>query len=191
MINIAVFASGNGSNAVNIYNFFKNHPTISFKIIYCNNPTAGIISKAKNLNIECRVFNKNEWQNGIVKTELIDKKIDFVILAGFLWLVNSDIIKAFENRILNIHPSLLPNYGGKGMYGDKVHHAVIENKENESGITIHIVNDKYDEGKIVFQDKIRVETNETIEKLAAKIHELEYKNYPKVIENYILNYKIL
>lgn len=187
MTNIAVFASGNGSNAINIFNYFKNHSSVIFKSIYCNNPSAGIISKAKDLKIECRVFNKPEWENGTVKNELQSKNIDFIILAGFLWLVNSDIIKAYKNRIINVHPSLLPKYGGKGMYGDKVHNAVLSNNETESGITIHIVNEKYDEGKIIFQQSIKIADNDTTDSLASKIHELEYNHFPRVIEDYILN----
>lgn len=188
MINIAVFASGNGSNAINIYNYFKNHSTINFTSIYCNNQNAGIIDKSKELNINCRVFDKTDWQTEVIINELICQKIDFIILAGFLWLIPANLIKSFNNKIINIHPSLLPKYGGKGMYGENVHKAVIFNNEIESGISIHIVNEKYDEGKIIFQKKIVLNENENPETLAAKIHKLEHLYFPEIIEKYILEF---
>lgn len=186
MIKIAVFASGNGSNAVNLYNYFKNHKLINIASIYCNNSNAGIINKAKDLKIECRIFNKTEWTNGKLIEELKSTEINFIVLAGFLWLVPPDLILNYKNRIINIHPSLLPKYGGKGMYGENVHKAIIENNETISGITIHVVNELYDEGKIIFQIKINLNNGETPETLAERIHELEYKYFPQVIEKYIL-----
>ncbi|MCC6722603.1 MAG: phosphoribosylglycinamide formyltransferase [Bacteroidia bacterium] len=186
MIKIAVFASGNGSNAVNLYNYFKNHKLINIASIYCNNPNAGIINKAKDFKIECRIFSKTEWTNGKLIEELKSTEINFIVLAGFLWLVPPDLILNYKNRIINIHPSLLPKYGGKGMYGENVHKAIIENNETISGITIHVVNELYDEGKIIFQNKINLNNGETPETLAERIHELEYKYFPQVIEKYIL-----
>jgi len=189
VINIAVFASGNGSNAVNIFHYFHDHDLIYFKAIYCNSPQAGIINKAADLSIPCRQFNKAEWINGVITSELELDSIDFIILAGFLWLVPADIINTFHGKILNIHPSLLPLYGGKGMYGLKVHETVIHNKEKESGITIHLVNTEYDKGEILFQKKINVDENETPLTLASKIHQLEHRYYPITIEKYIKEFE--
>lgn len=185
MINIAVFASGNGSNAVNLYNHFQNHPSITITKIYCNNPVAGIVDKSRTLDIECIVFNKQEWISGKITSLLIENKTHFIVLAGFLWLVPLDIIQAFPDRIINIHPALLPNYGGKGMYGMKVHENVIADKQKESGITIHLVNEHYDKGEILFQKKVDINKQDTAESLASKIHNLEYEYFPKVVEKYI------
>lgn len=186
MIKIAVFASGNGSNALNLFQYFNQHPSITFVKIYCNNPKAGIIDKAKTHQIACRCFTKNEWNSGVITSELKNDKIDYIILAGFLWLVPSALINQFPNRIINIHPSLLPNYGGKGMYGMHVHQSIIKNKETESGITIHLVNEEYDKGKILYQAKVDLSMDETPESLASKIHFLEHKFFPVAVENYIL-----
>ncbi|MCB9251403.1 MAG: phosphoribosylglycinamide formyltransferase [Flavobacteriales bacterium] len=187
MINIVVFASGNGSNALNIRAYFKNHSLIHFSEIYCNKENAGIVGKSKDLGIPIRVFNRQEWTDGLVLDELKNKKIEYIILAGFLWKVPTEIIDAYQNRILNIHPSLLPKYGGKGMYGEHVHEAVLKNNENESGITIHLVNDEYDKGKVLFREIIKIEPEETGASLAEKIHKLEHEHFPQVIENYILS----
>lgn len=186
MIKIAVFASGNGSNALNLFQYFHNNPNIKVVKIYCNNPEAGIIAKSKEFNIPCRYFTKNDWLSGVVTSELKLEQTDFIVLAGFLWLVPTTLIENYNNRIINIHPSLLPHYGGKGMYGTKVHESVINNSETESGITIHLVNEEYDKGKILFQARVTIENGETPESLAAKIHTLEYTHFPKTVENYIL-----
>lgn len=184
---IAVFASGSGSNAENIFNYFKNNDNVTISLILTNNPNAGVIERANRLNIPFVVFDKNAFKNTneIVKL-LQENNIDLVVLAGFLWLIPENLIEAFPNKIVNIHPALLPKYGGKGMFGDNVHKAVVENKETESGITIHFVNQHYDEGKIIFQATCEVLPPDTYEDVASKIHALEYEHFPKIIEK-ILN----
>lgn len=189
MIKLAVFASGNGSNALNLHQYFLEKPEISVSKIYCNNPEAGIVKKAASHSIPCRVFNRSEWLSGAITSELVYEKTDFVILAGFLWLVPVDMVAKFHNRIINIHPSLLPHYGGKGMYGLKVHESVIANGEETSGITIHLVNEVYDKGKILFQTSLKVLPDDTPETLAGRIHALEYAFFPKTVEQYILDFK--
>lgn len=188
MINIAVFASGSGTNAQNLIEYYQSHSSIRVKLIVCNNPNAGVIERAKKLNIPVSLINKIELANG---AELLAKlkqfQIDTIVLAGFLMLIPPYLVQAFPNRIINIHPALLPKFGGKGMYGAKVHESVLAQGEIESGISIHLVNEHYDEGAILFQAKCEIASNETPDSLAQKIHALEYKHYPKVIENYLLN----
>lgn len=185
MIRIAVFASGNGSNAINLYNYFKNHPEISFHKIYCNNPNAGIVAKAAELNIPLTLFSREEWNAESMPEDIKKDKIDYIILAGFLWLVPQKLIQYYPLHILNIYFSLLPKYGGKGMYGAKVHQAIIEHKEKESGISIHLVNEIYDKGTVLFQATTEVSETETAESLAQKIHALEHEHFPVVVEAYI------
>ncbi len=184
---IAIFASGSGSNAENIYNYFSSNSTIEITAILTNNPNAKVIERAKRLTIDYKVFDRPSFFN---TNEIVDylnsKQIDLVVLAGFLWMIPENLIKAYPNKIVNIHPALLPKYGGKGMYGDNVHQAVIENKEQESGITIHFVNEKYDEGKIIFQAKCNITPTDNYEDLANKIHALEYEHFPKVIEQVLM-----
>ena len=184
MKNIAIFASGNGTNAERIIKYFENSTIARVAIVVTNNPKAGVINRANALNVDVQVINRNVFYDSqsIINT-LAKYKVDLIVLAGFLWLVPKYLIDKYENRIINIHPALLPKYGGKGMYGMKVHEAVIANKEEKSGITIHKVNDKYDDGQIIFQEKVKIEINETPETLAGKIHILEYKHFPKVIED--------
>jgi len=183
MKRIAIFASGSGSNAENIANYFNNNNNVEISLILTNNPNAFVIDRAKKLNIPSIVFNKSEFTSSdrIVR-QLQDNNIDLVVLAGFLWMIPENLIKAYPNKIVNIHPALLPNYGGKGMYGDNVHKAVIENQEKESGITIHFVNEKYDEGEIIFQAKCDIQPNDTLDDLASNIHTLEYEYFPKTID---------
>lgn len=185
MKKLAIFASGNGSNAENIAVFFKNNQQIKVELFLTNNPYAFVIQRAQSLNIPIVVFDTEDLKSGKVNNLLADLKIDYIILAGFLWLVPNDIVKSFPKRIINIHPALLPKYGGKGMYGDNVHKTVLENKETESGITIHFVNEKYDEGNIIFQQKCIVAADDNIETLAKKVHALEYQFYPIIIEKTI------
>lgn len=186
MKKIAIFASGSGSNAENIANYFAEKPDISISCILCNNPKAFVIERAKNLNIPCFNFNRDDFYNSTkVLDYLKDNEIDFIVLAGFLWLIPENLVKQYPNAIVNIHPALLPNYGGKGMYGMKVHEAVIENKEKKSGISIHMVNEKYDEGSIVFQAECNIDENDTPDSLASKIHDLEYKHFPEVVEQLV------
>ncbi len=185
--NISIWASGNGSNAENIIKYFNNHKKIRIDHIICNNSKAGVIECAQRLNIDCFVFSKKDFNEGnAVLNKIIERKTNYIILSGFLQMVPTNIINKFPNAIINIHPALLPDFGGKGMYGNHVHEAVINAKKNESGITIHLVDEIYDHGKIIIQKKCKINKNETPESLAKKIHKLEYKYFPKVIENFIL-----
>jgi len=187
MNRIAIFASGSGTNAENIIKYFKNNNKIEVALVLSNNKNAFVLERASKLNIETGTFDRTAFKDTdeIIKL-LQERKIDFIVLAGFLWLIPKKMISEYYNRIINIHPALLPKYGGKGMYGMHVHNAVIENKEKESGISIHKVNEKYDDGAIVFQAKCTIELGDTPESLAKKIHKLEYKHFPKVIEEWIL-----
>jgi phosphoribosylglycinamide formyltransferase-1 len=188
MTNIAIFASGSGSNAENIFNYFKNNLYIRVMLILSNKSDAFVLERAKKLGVETIVFSKTDLENGNVLLLLKEKNINLIVLAGFLLKIPSSIINAFPNKIINIHPSLLPKFGGKGMYGSKVHEEVIANAEKESGITIHYVNEKYDEGGIIFQAKCSIDKNDTPETLANKIHILEYKHFPAVIDKVINAY---
>lgn len=182
MKNVVILASGSGTNAENIIRFFENSKISRISWLLSNNPQALALDKAKALGVNTMVFTRDDFYvNGRVLSFLQDEQPDLIVLAGFLWLVPSDVVKAFPGRIINIHPALLPNYGGKGMYGDKVHKAVIDNKEKQSGITIHYVNEKYDDGDIIFQASCSVSPDDTPETLALKIHALEYEHFPKVI----------
>lgn len=187
-INIAIFGSGNGSNAQHISEYFANNNKVKISTFVANKKDAYIIERAKKLGIPCRIFNRNDfyYTNNVVDY-LKEMEIDIIVLAGFLWLIPENILQAYPQRIINIHPALLPLYGGKGMYGMNVHQAVIDNKEVESGITIHFVNDKYDEGTTIFQAKCNITPKDTAETLAQKIHLLEYEHFPKTIENVINN----
>ncbi len=187
MKHLAVFASGNGSNAENIASFFSQHPSIRCSCFVTNNPNAFVVQRAKKLNLDCLIFNKEQFYNGIeIVEELKKRNIDFIVLAGFLLRIPQTLIQAFPDKIVNIHPALLPKFGGKGMYGDKVHQVVIKAGETQSGISIHFVNENYDEGKIIFQAVCPIENNETAETLASKIHALEYKFFPQIIEKVVL-----
>lgn len=177
---IAVFASGSGSNAQNIFEYFSDNQQVIIDSLWSNNPNAYAIERALRFGIETFTFTKNEFVNsGLVVEKLRERKVDLVVLAGFLWLIPPQLIAEF--KIINIHPALLPKYGGKGMYGMKVHEAVVANKERESGITIHYVNEKYDEGAIIFQASCEVDKNDTPEEVASKVHQLEYQYFPKIV----------
>ncbi|HPE42458.1 MAG TPA: phosphoribosylglycinamide formyltransferase [Bacteroidales bacterium] len=187
MKKLAIFVSGSGTNMQRIANYFKNHPQIEMSLVVCNNPDAGAIARAESLGIPLMMIDKKSFKNPEPLTaELFKKQIDWIILAGFLWLIPKVLIQAYPNKIVNIHPALLPAYGGKGMYGEKVHQAVIQNGEKQSGITIHFVNEQYDAGAIIFQQQLELQADETPESLARRIHELEYKYYPEVIEKVVL-----
>ncbi len=182
--NIAIFASGSGTNAENIIRYFRTSSLGKVRLVLCNRPDAGVLIRAKNTDIQSVIFNKTEfYESDKILNILLSHKIDLVVLAGFLWLVPGNLLKTFQGRMINIHPALLPAYGGKGMYGDKVHKEVINNHEKESGITIHFVNEQYDEGDILFQARCKIVEGESAESLAKKIHELEYKYFPSVIED--------
>ena len=186
-LRLAIFASGNGSNAEAIIKHLLNSTTVEVSRIYSNNKDAYVIEIGKKFDISTDIFNKSEFLSQEFSESLLNKKYDLIILAGFMWLVPPSIIASYKNKIINIHPALLPAYGGKGMYGDNVHQAVIENKEIESGITIHYVNENYDEGDIIFQAKCPVSTTDTVTGIADKIHELEMKHFPEVVENLLFS----
>jgi phosphoribosylglycinamide formyltransferase-1 len=187
MQRIAIFASGSGTNTQRIIEHFQDHPKIRVTLVLCNKPDAYVLERAHNLHVPSVVFTRNDlYQSSHLLDILSVQGIDFLILAGFLWLIPGYILKTFPSRIINIHPALLPKYGGKGMYGKRVHEAVLQSKEKVSGITVHYVNEQYDEGQIIFQATCPVETDDTPETLAKKVHELEYKHYPEIIEKVIL-----
>ena len=186
MNNTAVFASGAGTNAQRIIEHFSGSEISKVSILLTNNKNAGAIAKAQELGVPVTIFDRNDfYSSDKVLDILIDNNVGFIILAGFLWLIPENILKKFENRIINIHPALLPAYGGKGMYGRNVHEAVIAAGEKESGITIHYVNNEYDKGSIVFRASCVVDENETPDTLAEKIHALEYRYYPSIAEKLI------
>ncbi len=185
-VNLAIFASGNGTNAENIVKYFNQKKNISVVSVYVNNEHAGVIERMNRLNIPITVFHMDTlYQSSFILDTLIKQEIDFIVLAGFLKWIPINIIDKFVDRIINIHPALLPKYGGKGMYGEKVHEQVIQHHETISGISIHTVNSEYDKGIILFQATCPVSGTDTPETLALKIHPLEYFYYPLVIEAWI------
>jgi phosphoribosylglycinamide formyltransferase-1 len=186
MRNIAIFASGNGTNAENIIKYFSNRNTAKVCLVLSNKRQAQVLKRAEDNGIRTVFFEHKEFYvTGKVLRYLTLYKIDFIVLAGFLWLVPENIIEQYPGRIVNIHPALLPAYGGKGMYGEAVHKAVIENRDANSGITIHYVNKLYDKGDVIFQMKVAVEPSDSPVSLADKVHALEYLHYPKVIEDLV------
>jgi phosphoribosylglycinamide formyltransferase-1 len=188
---VAIFASGNGSNAEAIVLYLKNHPSISVSLIISNNPKAIVLERAARLNIPSKILTREQFQEEDTLLELLKEySITHVVLAGFLLLIPPFLIRAYPNRIINIHPSLLPKFGGKGMYGMKVHEAVKNSLENETGITIHLVNERFDEGEILFQQRCLVETHFTPAEIARCVQKLEYEYYPQVIEQWILKDKL-
>jgi phosphoribosylglycinamide formyltransferase-1 len=183
MKRIAILASGEGTNAENLINYFRTSNSGRVVLVLTNKPGAGVIARARTLEVETVVFDREQfYQTGGIVALLQERGVDFIVLAGFLWLVPSQLLKAYEGRVINIHPALLPKYGGKGMYGDQVHKSVIASGDRESGITIHHVNQAYDEGDIIFQARCPVEEGDTPGSLAARIHALEYHYYPVIIE---------
>lgn len=184
MIRLAIFASGNGSNAEVLCRKFKEHSEIEIACICTNNAEAGVIRRGQNLHIPVLVFSSEMLKNGSVLETLNSLNVQGVVLAGFLKLIPAEFIDHFSDAIVNIHPSLLPSYGGKGMYGSKVHEAVLNAGETYSGITIHLVNREYDKGQILFQHKLQINQGETPETLALRIHELEHRYFPDIVENY-------
>ncbi len=188
MRKIAIFASGSGSNAQNIIEYFADSRQVQVSHIFCDKKNAYVLERAKNIGIPTVVFTKKEFNNSsrIIDT-LQNEGIDLIILAGFLLLIPQNILEAYPNKIINIHPALLPKYGGKGMYGMNVHKAVHEAKEKATGITIHFLNEKYDEGEIIFQAKCEIKENDTPETIAQKVHALEYEHFPRVIEEYLIS----
>lgn len=182
MKNIVLFASGSGTNAENIIKHFAENKLAKVSAVFCNRPDAFVIERAKKLNVPVVVFGRKEfYESDAVLQKLKSLQTDLIVLAGFLWLVPDKLIRDYEGRIINIHPALLPKYGGKGMYGAKVHEAVLAAGEKESGITIHFVNEHFDAGKIIFQAKCTIEQKDTAETVATKVHQLEHLHFPKVI----------
>ena len=185
--NIVVFASGSGSNAVKIYEYFSDLNNVNIASLYCNNPNAKVLERFKSFNIDTVLFSKDDLKSNIILNSLKNVNPDLIVLAGFLLKIPKDITNFFKNKIINIHPALLPLYGGKGMYGENIHKAVIKNKDKMSGLTIHYVNDKYDDGTIIFQKTIRIEPGETPLSLSKKILTEEHINYPVEIGKLLAN----
>jgi len=186
MKKIVIFASGSGTNAENIIRHFKNKKNASVVAVFSNNEKAKVLDRAQNLEVPTVVFSKQAFSSDNVVEKLNEFQPDLIVLAGFLLKFPQNIIEVYSDKIINIHPALLPKYGGKGMYGMNVHRAIVENKESETGITIHFVNENYDEGNIIFQKSILLTGLETPEVVAEKIHELEHDYFPEVIENLLI-----
>lgn len=183
IIKIALFASGSGTNVENIANYFKGKTTAKPVCVLCNKPEAFVLERAKRLNLDSMTFNRADFNDGKkIMDFLVNHDIDMIVLAGFLWLVPQYLIDAYPSRIVNIHPALLPKFGGKGMYGMHVHEAVKQSGETETGITIHLIDGNYDKGSTVFQAKVAIDPSDTPDDIANKVHALEYKYYPEVIE---------
>lgn len=184
---IAIFSSGSGSNAEKIVQHFAQHESIEVVSLYCNNPKAGVIEKMNSLQVRVHLFTNEDFEIGeAVLSQLVKEEVDYIVLAGFLRKIPALILEKYPHQIINIHPSILPKYGGKGMYGKHVHRSVLKNNESETGITIHLVNEVYDEGEILAQFKTNVTTNETLESLQQKVQELEHLHFATSIENFIL-----
>lgn len=187
IINIAIFASGSGTNAEKIIQYFQNNERVKVSCIVCNNSNAGVISKAETYSVDYLVIDKDYLSNRERFLQFLsEKKVDFIVLAGFLWLIPEYLIYIYTDKIVNIHPALLPKYGGKGMYGMNVHREVVKNNETETGISIHLVNKKYDEGDIIFQAKTDINKNDTPSDIALKVQKLEHKYYPEIIEKMLI-----
>ena len=183
---IAIFASGNGTNAMNLIHFFENSNDAEIVFVLANRSDAGVLTKAENAGIQTVVLSNQEIEAGVAVVRVcMEQAIDVIVLAGFLRKIPAELIRQYPNRIVNIHPALLPNYGGKGMYGEHVHQAVIAAGEKESGISIHLVDEEYDHGKTIFQAKLAILPQETPDTLAQRIHQLEHQHYPKVIERWV------
>lgn len=185
---LAIFASGSGTNAEEIFKHFQHHPQIEVVLLLSNNPQAYALERAKRFQVDTRVFNRIEFrESDIVLQWLREKQVTHVVLAGFLWLIPGYLIDAYPSKIINIHPALLPKHGGKGMYGMKVHEAVKACSDRETGITIHLVNERYDEGRKLFQGRCAVPPDASPEDIAQAVHALEYQHYPPVIEQWVLH----
>ncbi len=180
---IILFASGSGTNVENIIKYFKRNPRVEVVNVFTNNPKAGVIGLIRPMKIPVNVFDKAQLNNGLLNHEIALLKPDLIVLAGFLLKIPLGFITAFSNKIINIHPSLLPKHGGKGMYGDRVHQSVKYAGDKETGISIHFVNEHYDKGSIIFQAKTKIGEEDNIQHIANKVQQLEYKHYPEVIEN--------
>lgn len=185
---VAIFASGSGTNAEEIFKYFQHHPEIEIVLLLSNNPDAYALVRAQKYGVDSKVFSRTQFKDSAeVLAWLTEKKVTHIVLAGFLWLIPEYLIKAFPEHIVNIHPALLPDFGGKGMYGMKVHEAVRLANRKKTGITIHLVNEKYDDGKILAQETCEVTEKDSPDDIANKVHQLEYFHYPRVIEQWIMN----
>lgn len=183
MKRIVIFASGSGTNAGNLIKFFNNKDNESVVLVLTNNPNAKVIKRCDKLNVNCLLFSRTDFYGSSKVLNILNKNNpDLIVLAGFLWKFPEVILKEFPKKVINIHPALLPKYGGKGMYGKHVHEAVVQNNDIETGITIHYVNEHYDEGTIIFQAKCTVSKTDTADDIATKIHKLEMEHFPKVVE---------
>ncbi|MCK0130541.1 phosphoribosylglycinamide formyltransferase [Flavobacteriaceae bacterium F08102] len=187
MSRIAIFASGSGTNAENIIKYFSDKPAVTVVMVLSNKKDAKVLDRAKRLNVKTLVFDRAAFQESEALLRMLKKEVDYIILAGFLWKIPENFIRAFPNKIINIHPALLPKYGGKGMYGNHIHEAVVLNNEKVTGITIHFVNEHYDEGAIIFQKEVSLSKEDTPKSVAEKVHELEYQFFPKIIESVIVD----
>jgi len=187
---IAIFASGSGSNAQKIMEHFKRNPEAEVVLILTNNPQAFVLQRADNFEIPSHIFTRREFYDTDDVIRLLKNlQVDLIVLAGFLWLVPGSLLKAFPNKIINLHPALLPKFGGKGMYGDHVHQAVLDAKEEESGITIHFAGEKFDEGEIIHQSKFKIEPDDNLEVIKFKGQQLEHHYFPRVIESLLKKMK--
>ncbi len=187
---IAIFASGSGSNAQKIMEYFKRSNDVEVALVLTNNPDSFVLQRADNFEVPTHIFDKKEfYETEKIIALLKNLNIDLIVLAGFLWLVPQNLLKSFPNKIINIHPALLPKYGGKGMYGERVHKAVLAAKESESGITIHFINSEFDEGEIIHQSKFRIDKSDDLEMIKFKIQQLEHQQFPKVIEGLLKKMK--
>ncbi len=187
MINVSIFASGSGTNAEKIMEFFEHDPEIEVRSVFSNKPDAYVLERAKKFGVSTEVFEKKELDSPFFCKKLDFHQTDFIVLAGFLLKIPDHVIRAFPDRIINIHPSLLPKHGGKGMYGQRVHEAVLAAGETESGITIHLVNEHYDEGRVLSQQTCEVLPDDTPDTLAHRIHALEHYWFPRIVNEYILS----
>jgi len=185
MIHLAIFASGGGTNAEKIMKYFEFHEEVTVSVVCSNKTDAYVLNRAENYGVPFEIFDRSQFASDKFSRRLDAYQADYLVLAGFLWKIPNHLLKAFPNKIINIHPALLPKYGGKGMYGDHVHELILANEDKESGITIHLVNENYDEGRVLFQAICDVKAEDTVETLAARIHQLEHKHFPRVIEEYI------
>ena len=186
---IAIFASGSGSNAQKIMEHFKYSDDAEVSLVLSNNPEAYVLQRADNFEIPSHVFDRQEFYHTDEVVNILKRlEIDLIVLAGFLWLVPENLLKAYPNKIINIHPALLPKHGGKGMYGDRVHKAVLAAGDEEHGITIHFVNENFDEGEVIYQGRFKVEKDDTLETIKFKGQQLEHLHYPKVVENLLKKY---
>ncbi|MBO9673698.1 MAG: phosphoribosylglycinamide formyltransferase [Sphingobacteriaceae bacterium] len=187
---IAIFASGSGSNAQKLMEHFKRSNEIEISLVLTNNADAYVLQRADNFEIPTHIFDKNEFYKTDEVVDLLKNlDIDFIVLAGFLWLIPKNLIHAYPGRIVNIHPAILPKFGGKGMYGDHVHHAVMAAGETEGGITIHYVNENYDEGEYIYQARYRIDKNDNLEMVKFKGQQLEHQHYPRIVETIVKKLK--